>query len=76
MKGKLHHTKEGWTVTYITSDPLPDGRRWVRIGEVPVHIDAISRISQTYVNDEYEVVYICDGKNIEFEVVEGFAILV
>ena len=75
MKGKLHKTKEGWTVTYITSDPLPDGGRWVRIAELPVLVEDVSRISQTYINDEYETVYICDGKNVDFEIVEGFAIL-
>jgi len=76
MKGKLHHTKEGWTVTYITSDPLPNGKRWVRIDELLIHPSSFGSVMQMYVDDVYSIVYTRDGENVDFEIVEGFAKLV
>jgi hypothetical protein len=72
MKGKLHRTDGNWTVTYITSSAVENGR-WVSIAELPLHPSNLSAVSTTYVNDEYETVYIYDGKNIEFEIVEKYA---
>lgn len=73
MKGKLHRIVEGWTVTYITSDELLNNKKRVKIAEVPLHESDISKVSQTYVNDEFETIHIWDDKNVEFEIIEGFA---
>lgn len=73
MKGKLHRTVERWTVTYITSDELSNGRKRVKIAEIPLHESDISKVSQTYVNDEFETIHIWDDKNVEFEIIEEFA---
>lgn len=73
MQGKLHHTEQGWSVTYITSRPHEQYGRQVYIAEAAVHSDCISALEQTYVSDEYETVYIYNGRNVEFQLVGGFA---
>lgn len=75
MRGKLHKTSSNWTVTYITSSAVENGR-WVSIAELPLHPNSLSAVSGTYVSDEYDIVHIYDGRNIEFEIVEGCAKLI
>ena len=72
MKGKLHKTKNGWTVTYITSDPVESGR-WVRIAELPLHEEDLSAVAQTYIDDEYNIEHIYNGRNVEFEILNNQA---
>jgi len=75
MRGKLHRRNNVWMVTYITSNLVENGKR-VGIAELPLHPSSLSAVSGTYVSDEYDIVHIYDGRNIEFEMVEECAKLV
>ena len=72
MRGKLHRRNDTWTVTYITSNLVENGKR-VDIAELPLHPSSLSAVSGTYVSDEYDIVHIYDGRNIEFEIRDNCA---
>ena len=64
MRGKLHKTQTGWTVTYVTRK---QHNNMLDIGEVPLHPEDIDSITVSYVDDGYNIVHTYDGKNVEIE---------